>query len=270
VFTGVSLLFETTAQPVAMTRFEGVEWQVEDSQISSADQTVMVTPTGGSSQPVAATFVGSWDSSLDLVFTPSVSVCIDILGCWELIALGIPLELGADSFEQAFPVTELDFPLPVIDSEVRYHDFGEIEIGQLANFELPIANVGDLDLEGVVGQLGSPFFSVYPDYILAGPAQTDGVVVTFAPTSAGSFSGTLVIESNDPFDPVYEVVIVGEGVSPESEDTDSAEDDGPAPQVVSSELDGCGCSSASHSALPALTMWMLAGLVAVRRRQPVR
>ena len=78
------------------------------------------------------------------------------------------------------------------------HDFGTIDVGSSAVLELPIENIGAMDLEGLSIIEGDAYFSVYPEYFQAGPARTDGVVISFTPGAEGDFEGMLVLQSNDP------------------------------------------------------------------------
>lgn len=265
VFTGVSVVFAADMHPEASSTFRGVEWQVEeDASITEEGGTAAVVPRGEPSQLVLSTFVAEYSNSMALVFTPSLSVCVSFVGCWELVAFDIPLSLADETFQQAFPVTDLEFPLPIIDSELTEYDFGQLEVGQLANLQVPVGNVGDLYLEAFTGLLGSDYFTIYPEYVYAGPGNEDGLVVTFAPESEGPFAATLVLESNDPLDPVHEIHLTGEGMLPEEPAEDSPEN-----AVIHTEVKGCGCTSGGRAS-GGLALLLL-GAVAVtfrRRRDP--
>ena len=78
-------------------------------------------------------------------------------------SIDIPIPLGSDDFEQEFPETVLEFPLPILSPPVLEHDFGEIEVGRLVNWEMEVVNDGTMDLEGFIGLTGSPYFSSFPD-----------------------------------------------------------------------------------------------------------
>jgi MYXO-CTERM domain-containing protein len=176
-----------------------------------------------------------------------------------------------DDFEQAFPVTALTFPLPVLETEVESYDFGEVLVGSVANLELPISNGGQLDLEGTVGHLGSPWFSSYPEYFLAGPGREDGVVVTFSPEGEGPVSATLLLESNDPLVPIREIELTGVGLLPEEESGveggGGVQEEGGTSDGVSEEtkVGGCGCSSAPQNWSGGLGALMALGLLRRRR-----
>jgi len=267
VFAGVSLEFTATLQPSGSTTFHGVGFWVDDSEITTEGETAAVTASGTGTQPVEATFVGGWASSLDLTITPTASVCIPVYGCVDLASFDIPLPLASDDFEQAFPAIDLEFPLPVLQSDVTTYDFGEVMVGDLANLNLPLSNLGELDLEGELGVTGSTYFTLFPEAFYAAPGMEDGVVVTFAPESEGDFSGTILLSSNDPWQPLQEISIIGTGVLPE-EDVDT----GVPYESEGKEVKTCGCASANHGVSGLLPLALLAAALARRsaqRKEPV-
>ena len=117
--------------------------------------------------------------------------------------------------------------------------------------------------------LGSPFFTSYPDSFRAGPYVEDGVVVSFAPEQAGSFSATLILESNDPLQPLTEISFIGTAVDPEAAAEDGTAGGGnnnAKPVIIESEV-GCGCGTTGAPAWPGILALSAAGLVVVRRRR---
>jgi MYXO-CTERM domain-containing protein len=264
VFTGVEVAFTVDLQPVATTTFRGVRFVADDGSVDRDGESVAVDYGGAPTEEVDTTFTGRWSGGLDMVLTPTFSVCI-LGSCTDLVAVDIPLSMAADDFEQDFPSEELSFPLPLLQTDAVDHDFGEVEVGALANLQLGIANAGDLDLEGEAGMLGSTYFTAYPDYFLAGPGQEDGLVVTFAPESAGSFSTVLTLASSDPGTPNLEIVLTGTGVDP---DADTGPDSMP---TISAEVGGCGCSSGGVGRPGGVALGVgLLGLLLARRRGPRR
>lgn len=265
VFAGVGLSFEATLTPTGTTGFSGVAFWADDAEITTEGGEALIAPTGEPSQSMMATFVGAWDSVLALNITPAVSVCFSIFGCEELASFDIPLTLASDDFEQAAPAVPLEFPLPVIETPSSSYDLGEVLVGSLANLELPIGDAGELAVEGEIGVTGSPYFSVFPGYFYAGPGAEDGAVVTFAPESAGTFTATLLLSSNDPNTPIYEVEVTGTGVAPEEDEPDAPDDD-----LHENGADGkvstCGCAS-DAGGMGTAALWPLLGLVAVLSRR---
>lgn len=261
VFAGVSVDFEATMTPGGSTTFSGVSFWVDEGQVTMEGESASVTPTGDVLQQVEATFVGAWQSLLELNITPAASVCFPIYGCEEIVSFDIPLTLASDDFEQAFPAAELEFPLPMLETTVDSYDFGEVEVGRLVNLELPISNVGLLDLQGDIGMTGSTYYSIFPLAFYAAPAMEDGVVLTFAPESEGEFSGTILLSSNDPWQPVVEIAIIGTGVLP-----DEGEDDTGVPyESDGKQVNTCGCASTGRGLSGGFTVALLATLLARRR-----
>ena len=254
VFAGISLAFDATMQPTGAVGFSGSAFWLDDGQITAEGQSLAITPAGEPEQVLSASYVGAWTSELALTFTPAVSVCFPIYGCEELVAFDVPLTLASDDFEQAFPSIDLSFPLPVLAVPELSYDFGEVTVGEIANYPLPLANVGLLDLEGEVGLAGSTYFTVYPNYVNANPGTEDGVVVTFAPETEGAFSGTVLVSTNDPAQPLVEIAITGTGVVPD-------QDTGMDTKVISSEVGGCGCANGGKAGIA----WILGGLLALAR-----
>jgi MYXO-CTERM domain-containing protein len=270
VFTGVTASFTMPLAPTATAAFEGVSWTVEDDLLLMSPDVATLEPNGEGHRDVAATFLGAYSANLDLVLTPTFSVCVVIFGCWDLVELDLPIPLAASSFEQAFPDTLMSFPLPILETDVTSYDFGEVEVGDVVNLELPIRNVGELDLEGTAGTLGSTWFSSYPEYFLAGPGHEDGMVVTFAPSGVGAVSATILLESNDPARPSVEVTLTGTGVLPPAEAGDTAtDDDGGTTEIISSEVKGgCGCATPARAGLRGgLVGLVAAGALLLRRRR---
>ncbi|RME20753.1 MAG: hypothetical protein D6798_19755 [Deltaproteobacteria bacterium] len=272
VFAGVGLTFDATLNTRMEAGFEGLGWVVDEVEYPYSTDVVNFPAEGQSSQDVVAHFLGGWDGSFSLVIEPSLSVDAGILGSYEVLRFEIPIPLATSSFEQLFPQTDLSFPLPVLRTDIDSYDFGELEVGQLANLELAIHNDGLLDLEGVPALTGSPYFSMYPEYFQAGPGREDGIVVSFAPEAAGEFDATLLLASNDPARPAMEIALHGVAVEPDVEvDTGTSSDtgtgDGAGGAVIQSEVQGCGCASSGGSSRTFLGVLLGVVLVAAGRRR---
>ncbi len=275
VFTGVSVQFTVDIGPQATTTYDSTTWYVNSERLDGEGERVVVVPQGLPTQTVDVDLVGHWQSTMDLVLNPVFSVCVDIVGCWDLVDIDIPLPLASDDFEQIFPHQTFDFPLPVMAPPMEAADFGTVVVGEIANIEVPIRNDGLMDLEGGAAIFGSPYFSSFPGYFLAAPATTDGLVLTFAPEVAGDFEATLILESNDPLQPRIEIPVRGTAVEDSGTgndvDGDGQEDgvngDAATPAVISSEVKGCSCAVAPERP------WALLGLfggvlgLALRRRR---
>lgn len=205
-------------------------------------------------------------AALDVVIRPEIELCAPIIGCFRVARFDVPIGLVDEDVEREFKPVWYEHPLPAMEAPVTTHDFGEVEVGTLANLQLPLSNIGLMDLEGTltIESESDGVFSVFPEYFQAGPDNTDGAVVTFAPGAEGLQSAVLVITSNDPLRPELRIPIAGTGwVEPVEELVDPAEDG-----RLSGEVRGCGCSSGSTSGsgLAALLGGLALVLVARRRR----
>jgi hypothetical protein len=236
------------------TTMAGVEIQHDDEvQRLEADVVVLDVPDTGYLE-VTSTYMAAWDTSMQVLIQPGVEVCVDIIGCYEWDDIfDIPVDMGQASFDDAFDPVTYDFRLPVMAPPDESHDFGEVTVGELANWNVELRNGGVELLAGEAGITGSEYFSVYPDFILADADSYDGLVVTFAPQSPGPFNATLLLASNDPAHPTYSVELTGTGVEDVEEST-----------TIPAEV-GCGCSGGGR---PLTGLWLL-GLapLLVRRRR---
>lgn len=113
---------------------------------------------------------------------------------------------------------------PDIDVTPMEINFGDLEVGQSAELTqvVTIANVGteDLHIRSVqISDLGAPFSIGAVGTVLL-PTPGDGgtssteFTVTFTPETAGPIDVRVRIESDDPDEPVVEVVITGRGIAP--------------------------------------------------------
>ena len=67
----------------------------------------------------------------------------------------------------------------------------------------------------VTGVAASPgIFSATPGFAGIDPGETETFQVVFTPTSVGTYTGTLVLTSNDPLEEVYTIVLKGKYLVP--------------------------------------------------------
>lgn len=263
IFSGVTLQFELNAWPRANASLAGQRLETTGPETTSwierAGQTghFDVPAEDPGDLPLSSVYVGWLNADLQFVFEPSAAVCVAILGCIDLVDFEIPVTLLSASEERRFEPVVYEHPLPVLDVPFANHDFGGIEPGDLANLEVPLGNLGLLDVEGTAWVEGDAAFSVFPSYFQAAEDATDGVMVTWAPTIEGDQTAVLVLESNDPGRPRIEIPLLGRAESPETTDTDDGEG-------ISMPVKQCGCATPAAPALsPAL---LVAGWLLTRRR----
>lgn len=98
----------------------------------------------------------------------------------------------------------------------RTLDFGAVLVERQGRVSLDIANTGFADLEferfEIVGADAAAFAVVGGGPQTISQEQSRRVELMFEPDAARPHSATLVIETNDPLDPVVQVALLGEGV----------------------------------------------------------
>lgn len=261
IWAGISLNFDAEMTPTLLVGFEGVQWALGDEAVlDSADTAVQLSPQQVASLDLEGIFTAAWDASLAIVFTPTISVSAPFIDDIEIASFDIPVELATEQFEQDFPPETYSFPLPWLVTGIDSGSFDVVEVGGLANLELPIQNLGDLLLQGSARIEGASDFSVYPESFGALPGEEDGLVVSFAPTVDGEQSATLVLESNDPTMPTLEIALVGNGVDDDETDVGGYAED----EEIKAETSTCGCRSTPAG--PGALLLLLAGALARRRR----
>ncbi len=89
-------------------------------------------------------------------------------------------------------------PEPDIVVEEDAHDFGEVAIGDAAEWQMNVANAGDADLMINAMVIDGDYFTVnFGEEIAIAPGEASEFTVTFSPEEEGEFVATLTIQSND-------------------------------------------------------------------------
>lgn len=258
VGAGVSVIFELEYFPQARAQLTGIRLETGEAVLYyEGEEILLEVPEENPGWIDLSSVYFAWiDAGLDIVLKPNIEIGTPI-GDYELIAFEIPIELASVDEERAFPRVDYTHPLPALANAATSFDFGEVAVDNFSNEQMEFENIGLLDLEGWVSIEGSEAFSVYPEYLHATEGNIDGLVVTFAPTEAGTVSAMLRVESNDPMRPSIEVPLTGTGYKPDYP-CGSGEQE--------AEVTSCGCASGSA---PLTGAWMLLGAVVVglRRRR---
>ncbi len=264
LFTGVSLVFNAEAAPVAEATLTGWGLETDDAFVTSIDDTVYVeVPTFSQTRHVTA-WTGELEASLDVVVTPSAELCITIVGCVQLASFDIDLPLGSYTSELRM-LENYRHPLPRMEELPRTHDFGGVYMNTESTLDVPVENLGDLPVEGTFRIEGSDSFRVFPDVAYALPDDADGVVVTFAPEAIGQTTAVLVVETNDPSIVEVRIPLTGEGIQFPQPGVDPDPDPEPG-GGGSATVSSCGCQSTSP-ATGGLALFGLLGLMGIRRRR---
>jgi MYXO-CTERM domain-containing protein len=251
----VDIILDVDLAPTMETSMAGVQIAHNDQlQLLEAEDVLLEVPSNGYIG-LESVYLASWESAMQVLIQPGVEVCVDILGCYEWDdVFDLPVDMGSSSLEDPFDPVEYEFLLPVMEPPDESYDFGEVYVGNLANWNVELVNAGVEILAGEAGITGSEYFEVYPDFILADSESWDGLVVSFGPESVGEFSGTLLLATNDPANPTYSIALTGIGI----------EDAGEVTTTIPAEV-GCSCAS-GRSGPSGLWLLGLLALAATRRR----
>jgi len=172
------------------------------------------------------------------------------------------IEMAVDTEKFGAITANYTHPLPAINVRSTV-DFGDVNVDETKEIEIPVQNLGAIDLEGDVTFDGDAAFQIVgTDSILVNGNATDVIVVEFAPEEGEEFEGTLTFETNDPMMPSVEVPVFGAGVKPLDEDGDG---DGLGDGDL--ETRGCGCDTTPATAPFGLFAASLLGMMARRRRK---
>jgi MYXO-CTERM domain-containing protein len=264
LFTGVSLALTLDAFPRAAATMSGTN--VETAAADEPDDILATIEFDDTTmafaipedEPGVLDLISTWNghltSSLAVVFQPAAALSTPI-GSFDLVSFQIPVTLVSYDQDRAIEVAYWH-PLPALAVPFANHDFGEQEVEALGNLQVPLLNEGRLDLEGTARIEGDAAFTVYPTAFYAAPGIEDGVVVTYTPGDDGDHTAILVLESNDPRNPLLEIPLRGGAFV----DTDTFDTE--TPRVA---VEGCGCASEGTGAS---FLGALAGLALLRRRRP--
>ena len=116
-------------------------------------------------------------------------------------------------------------PIADIDVSPLTLDFGKVDLDASSTATVTLSNEGsaDLNVDGIVLRAGSSsdfsIAAVPTPPVSIGPLGTIDIVVTYTPLAVDWSSGVLEISSDDPDEPVVEVVLEGAGVVIDEKDT---------------------------------------------------
>jgi MYXO-CTERM domain-containing protein len=257
ILPGLSLGFTADVRPEVHVGFGGVAILADGDAIATEGAAIRIPFTPVGERLVDTVYEADWDATLDLIVTPSIQACADPFGCVTLAAFDLPITLLDDAFRRDFPDLYPVFPLPLLVPGLTQADFGTVDVGTLANLEVPIGNDGALAVTGDARIEGSADFRVYPETFDAAPGSTDGLVITFAPSASREQTASLVLTSNDPGQPELTIPLVGN-----AEPGDIAGSD---EEIVTKPVDGCGCHTGGGG-VP-LGLVVVTGLLLASRRR---
>ena len=102
-------------------------------------------------------------------------------------------------------------PPPAIDLSSRAINFPAVQTGESKTILLTIGNIGGGDLEGTLALDGDAAFTISATEISLAAGEELEVEVVFLPLEETSYSGTILVSSNDPEDPELSIALSGVG-----------------------------------------------------------
>jgi hypothetical protein len=259
----VDVAFYGIVRPSVSLAFSPLQWDVDGALIDQEGGKAIFTPElGAESWEGEARHLAEISAQLDVEFVPTFEVCVPIFGCTQWETTQIPLSSDSDAFVHEFEPASLFFPLPALSLAQEPIDFGSLEEGDLANYELGLQNIGLLLLSGEAKIIsGMEYFSVYPEYFLASEGSQDGVMISFLGAEEGSYEGVLEILSNDPAQPSIQIDLTADVIAESNGD----EEEVGGKEVEGGMVGGCGCSTQETIPFEILSIFPM--LVLYRRKR---
>jgi hypothetical protein len=123
------------------------------------------------------------------------------------------------SNDNSLPILEVNlsgvgFLSPNMFSSTSYINFGNVQIGNLLTKTFKITNSGDINLTLSNIFTNNTLFSVTPKNAIILPGQFLLINVSFLPLGIVQQISKLLISSNDPEKPIFEISLEGKGLSP--------------------------------------------------------
>jgi MYXO-CTERM domain-containing protein len=244
--------------------------EVGDGSVTSTTDilTVPKPATNDGFTEFDATWKGTLAGKMGLRVAPTVTVQVDR---FTFGPLTYPLDI--DIFSDTVPLesapSKVTHDLPAGVAGARTLDFGQVVVGDSVTREFSLKNLGNVELKGTARVEGNGFVMPAEAVLVArtngGAATTQDFEIDFLPAAVGSFTGTLVFETNDPVNPEIRVPMAGAGVNPPDDDPDgdpNDTDDGDG--LISQPGRGCGCDTSSPVGFGFAGLF---GLLAVLRRR---
>lgn len=215
--------------------------------------------------PMTSYWKGAIDSTLGIDLKPYIEVCVDGLGCLMVDSFRYPWTLADDAFEFRSDNVSYEHDVPAIVPGRATVDLGTVKPGETAEAQLTIGNIGNVPLEGLSSAMGDGF-DVGDDSFYAEGHDETVITVSFVGDKEGTFTGKVVLVSNDPIRSTVEIPVavrVDDGVDEPGGDTDVTDTDPDNGDVET--IDGkCGCAADGSSSVA----WLgLLGVLALRRRR---
>ncbi len=219
---------------------------VEGGDITEPDGTTKAKYLNGPSVELDVHPEGTCDYDGVIHLIPAFWV--ELLGkTWNIPIADIPISFPITQTNWNFNPTRVHVPLPDLVPSKTEIDFGEVEVGQKALQGFSLWNAGEARSVVTMVSSSPDLFPAWDPSLNIEPGITTDTAVRFIPVKNGPFEATLYVASNDPSDPVQEILLKGIAFGGPN---DTAQDS-------ISEESGCACRQ-SGEGNPAKTPGMLA------------
>ena len=182
----------------------------------------------------------------------------------------IPIGLADRTGEVIFDDVTMHVPLPDVVVTPDLVELGPVAVGGMVEQVVDVENRGEAPLEVWVRAPGLPF-AAGRAMLEIPPRASRGLAVRFRPEAEGTLSDTLVLETNDPDEPMVAITLSGTGLGAAMPDAGpAAPDAGDAPPESEG---GCGCTAparrpaARQPGLAGGALLLLAAMARRRRRR---
>jgi len=198
---GSVIIGNTSPQTVTVTNAGSAPLNVGTLAVTGSDYSIANDSCSGSAVAV------SGNCTVDVVFAPSSEGA-------GTGTLSIPSDdPDTPNVDVALSGTgEAPQPDITVSPTTLTVDFGSVTVGDSDNKVVTVKNDGTADLNiNSVSPLNDPFSTTDGCTGTLAPSESCAVTISFAPSAAGTFSGSLVITSNDPDEASVTVAVSGEG-----------------------------------------------------------
>jgi len=282
---GIDGGLEVQARGRLRTSYQGTRTFIDDARapILTALEAVQYwepTPAGfGAFQDITVRPEGTLSYDGQVVLTPAFYVTL--LGRrWEIPIVDVPIRIVDSTQSIMFDADMVHVPLPDIAIDPTMLDIGTIEFGASSMRSLRIRNQGEAELTVRVQpsmsiDLSAPMLSL--------PPSSEGTLdLDIMPLSAGPYSETLTLRTNDPDQPTIRIRVTGDVLARDAStdaalfadagprDAGAGDASGPDASMHGGLAGGaCGCAVPGGGERSNTSAWWLAPLVllAIRRRR---
>jgi len=186
---------------------------------------------------------------------------VELLGKkWNIPIADIPIGFPITQTDWVFNKQRVHVPLPDVVLPKAEIDFGEIEVGQKSLESFGVWNAGEARAKVTLISSSPELFPAWDVALDIDPGITADTAVRFMPKKNGPFEATLFIVSNDPNDPVQEILLKGIGIGGPTFGTNDISQDS-----------GCACrtpaGAPSDPAPAGLALTALTAFAALSRRR---